>query len=45
MLVSSIVIEIKILLIDQLLDHFVHHTVIMWKWCELVRLYLQTLGH
>jgi hypothetical protein len=27
MLVSSIVIEIKILLIDQTLDHFVRHTV------------------
>jgi hypothetical protein len=28
MLVSSIVIEIKILLIDQILDHFVRHTVL-----------------
>jgi hypothetical protein len=27
MLVSSIVIEIKILLIDKILDHFVHHSI------------------
>jgi signal transduction histidine kinase len=29
MLVSSIVTEIKILLIDQILDHFMHHSVIL----------------
>jgi hypothetical protein len=28
MLVSSIVIEIKILLIDQILEYFVHHSVL-----------------
>jgi hypothetical protein len=28
MLVSNIVIEIKILSIDQIVDHFVHHSVV-----------------
>jgi hypothetical protein len=39
-LVSSIVIEIKILLIDQVLDHFVHHPVVLYfsillRWCRV----------
>jgi hypothetical protein len=32
MLVSSIVIEIKILLIDQILDHFVRHPVLLFLY-------------
>jgi hypothetical protein len=35
MLVSSTVIEIQILLIDQILDHFVCHIVIAQPKCEL----------